>query len=132
MLAKSQPNLLDIGNDNDSDIYDGSNSLKSGTSTNTLNEDEIEREHKGKHKVKDIFHRIEDNRIDLCRSNYIYIYLYMCVCFINNAIFINDTILLLYMQPNPRRRSTLIAQWENLIAANKESIENNNENDSYF
>ncbi|KYN13780.1 Tetratricopeptide repeat protein 27 [Trachymyrmex cornetzi] len=50
MLAKSQPNLLDIGNDNDSDIYDGSSSLRSGTSTNTLNEDEIEREHKGKHK----------------------------------------------------------------------------------
>ncbi|XP_020279169.1 uncharacterized protein LOC109852427 isoform X2 [Pseudomyrmex gracilis] len=84
MLAKSQPNLLDIGNDNDSDIYDGSNSLKSGTSTNTLNEDEIERENKGKHK------------------------------------------------PNPRRRSTLIAQWENLIAAKKESVENNNENDNYF
>lgn len=51
MLAKSQPNLLDIGNDNDSDIYDGSNSLRSGTSTNTLNEDEIEKEIKGKHKV---------------------------------------------------------------------------------
>ncbi|XP_061936878.1 uncharacterized protein LOC107993008 isoform X5 [Apis cerana] len=50
MLAKSQPNLLDIGNDNDSDIYDGSNSLRSGTSTNTLNEDEIEKETKGKHK----------------------------------------------------------------------------------
>ncbi|XP_032672282.1 uncharacterized protein LOC116844609 isoform X2 [Odontomachus brunneus] len=83
MLAKSQPNLLDIGNDNDSDIYDGSSSLRSGTSTNTLNEDEIEREHKGKHK------------------------------------------------PNPRRRSTLIAQWENLIAAKKESVENN-ESDNYF
>lgn len=55
MLAKSQPNLLDIGNDNDSDIYDGSNSLRSGTSTNTLNEDEIEREHKGKHKVSNVF-----------------------------------------------------------------------------
>lgn len=79
MLAKSQPNLLDIGNDNDSDIYDGSSSLRSGASSNTLNEDEIEREHKGKHK------------------------------------------------PNPRRRNTLIAQWENLIAAKKESIENNNE-----
>lgn len=52
MLAKSQPNLLDIGNDNDSDIYDGSGSLRSGASTNTLNEDEIEREHKGKHKVR--------------------------------------------------------------------------------
>ncbi|KAL6422370.1 hypothetical protein ACFW04_010604 [Cataglyphis niger] len=84
MLAKSQPNLLDIGNDNDSDIYDGSNSLRSGASTNTLNEDEIEREHKGKHK------------------------------------------------PNPRRRNTLIAQWESLIAANRESLEKNNENDSYF
>ncbi|XP_014478339.1 PREDICTED: uncharacterized protein LOC106746331 isoform X2 [Dinoponera quadriceps] len=83
MLAKSQPNLLDIGNDNDSDIYDGSSSLRSGASTNTLNEDEVEREHKGKHK------------------------------------------------PNPRRRSTLIAQWENLIAAKKESVENN-ESDSYF
>ncbi|EFN88079.1 hypothetical protein EAI_03589 [Harpegnathos saltator] len=83
MLAKSQPNLLDIGNDNDSDIYDGSSSLRSGASTNTLNEDEIEREHKGKHK------------------------------------------------PNPRRRSTLIAQWENLIAAKKESVENS-ESDSYF
>ena len=54
MLAKSQPNLLDIGNDNDSDIYDGSSSLRSGTSTNTLNEDEIEREHKGKHKVGNV------------------------------------------------------------------------------
>ncbi|XP_018393577.1 PREDICTED: uncharacterized protein LOC108772536 [Cyphomyrmex costatus] len=84
MLAKSQPNLLDIGNDNDSDIYDGSSSLRSGTSTNTLNEDEIEREHKGKHK------------------------------------------------PNPRRRNTLIAQWENLIAAKREAIENNNEKDNYF
>ncbi|KAL6267050.1 hypothetical protein P5V15_000126 [Pogonomyrmex californicus] len=83
MLAKSQPNLLDIENDNDSDIYDGSSSLRSGASTNTLNEDEIEREHKGKHK------------------------------------------------PNPRRRNTLIAQWENLIAA-KRSMENNNEKDSYF
>ena len=51
MLAKSQPNLLDIGNDNDSDIYDGSSSLRSGTSTNTLNEDEVEKETKGKHKV---------------------------------------------------------------------------------
>lgn len=57
MLAKSQPNLLDIGNDNDSDIYDGSNSLRSGTSSNTLNEDEIEREHKGKHKVRYIVRR---------------------------------------------------------------------------
>lgn len=56
MLAKSQPNLLDIGNDNDSDIYDGSSSLRSGTSTNTLNEDEIEREHKGKHKVSNVSH----------------------------------------------------------------------------
>nr|XP_012233051.1 PREDICTED: uncharacterized protein LOC105678359 isoform X2 [Linepithema humile] len=84
MLAKSQPNLLDIGNDNDSDIYDGSSSLRSGASSNTLNEDEIEKEHKGKHK------------------------------------------------PNPRRRSTLIAQWENLIAAKKESIENNNENYNSF
>lgn len=84
MLAKSQPNLLDIGNDNDSDIYDGSGSLRSGASSNTLNEDEIERENKGKHK------------------------------------------------PNPRRRSTLIAQWENLIAAKKESTENNLENDNAF
>ncbi|XP_014603412.1 PREDICTED: uncharacterized protein LOC106786489 isoform X3 [Polistes canadensis] len=84
MLAKSQPNLLDIGNDNDSDIYDGTGSLRSGASSNTLNEDEIERESKGKHK------------------------------------------------PNPRRRSTLIAQWENLIAAKKESNENNHENDSVF
>ncbi|CAK9832557.1 hypothetical protein ANTRET_LOCUS9358 [Anthophora retusa] len=84
MLAKSQPNLLDIGNDNGSDIYDGSNSLRSGTSTNTLNEDEVEKETKGKHK------------------------------------------------PNPRRRSTLIAQWENLIAAKKESNDNNNENDLNF
>lgn len=58
MLAKSQPNLLDIGNDNDSDIYDGSGSLRSGTSTNTLNEDEIEREHKGKHKVINIYHNV--------------------------------------------------------------------------
>lgn len=57
MLAKSQPNLLDIGNDNDSDIYDGSNSLRSGASTNTLNEDEIEREHKGKHKVSIVSER---------------------------------------------------------------------------
>lgn len=55
MLAKSQPNLLDIGNDNDSDIYDGSSSLRSGTSTNTLNEDEVEREYKGKHKVRLFF-----------------------------------------------------------------------------
>ena len=52
MLAKSQPNLLDIGNDNDSDIYDGANSLRSGTSSNTLNEDEMERDNKRKHKVK--------------------------------------------------------------------------------
>ncbi|KAG7200312.1 hypothetical protein KM043_017776 [Ampulex compressa] len=84
MLAKSQPNLLDIGNDNDSDIYDGTNSLRSGTSTNTLNEDEIEKEIKSRHK------------------------------------------------PNPRRRSTLIAQWENLIAAKKESGENTNENNTTF
>ncbi|XP_076753093.1 mitotic spindle positioning protein meduse isoform X2 [Xylocopa sonorina] len=84
MLAKSQPNLLDIGNDNDSDIYDGSSSLRSGTSTNTLNEDEVEKEIKGKHK------------------------------------------------PNPRRRSTLIAQWENMIASKKESTDNNNENDLNF
>lgn len=48
MLAKSQPNLLDIESDNDSDIYDSSNSLRSGTSTNTLNEDEVEKEHKEK------------------------------------------------------------------------------------
>lgn len=84
MLAKSQPNLLDIGNDNDSDIYDGASSLRSGTSSNTLNEDEVERENKGKHK------------------------------------------------PNPRRRSTLIAQWENLIAAKRESNENHHENDLNF
>lgn len=51
MLAKSQPNLLDISNDNDSDIYDGANSLRSGTSSNTLDEDELERENKVKHKV---------------------------------------------------------------------------------
>lgn len=49
MLAKSQPNLLDI--DNDSDIYDGASSLRSGTSSNTLNEDEPEKENRGKHKV---------------------------------------------------------------------------------
>jgi len=61
MLAKSQPNLLDIGNDNDSDIYDGSNSLRSGASTNTLNEDEIEKEHKGKHKVSNVFMRLAIN-----------------------------------------------------------------------
>lgn len=84
MLAKSQPNLLDIGNDTDSDIYDGASSLRSGTSSNTLNEDEMERENKGKHK------------------------------------------------PNPRRRSTLIAQWENRIAAKKESYENNVENELNF
>lgn len=58
MLAKSQPNLLDIGNDNDSDIYDGSSSLRSGASTNTLNEDEIEKEHKGKHKVRRVVRAI--------------------------------------------------------------------------
>lgn len=52
MLAKSQPNLLDIGNDNDSDIYDGASSLRSGTSSNTLNDDEVEKENKGRHKVK--------------------------------------------------------------------------------
>lgn len=51
MLAKSQPNLADIGNDNDSDIYDGASSLRSGTSTNTLNDDEPEKENKGRHKV---------------------------------------------------------------------------------
>lgn len=84
MLAKSQPNLLDIGNDNDSDIYDGASSLRSGTSTNTLNEDEVERENKGKHK------------------------------------------------PNPRRRSTLIAQWENMIAAKRDSSENSNDNELNF
>lgn len=56
-FTKSQPNLLDIGNDNDSDIYDGSGSLRSATSSNTLNEDEIEREHKGKHQVRGIFPR---------------------------------------------------------------------------
>ncbi|XP_057328710.1 putative uncharacterized protein DDB_G0285119 isoform X1 [Microplitis mediator] len=84
MLAKSQPNLIEIGNDNDSDIYDGSNSLRSGTSSNTLNDDDSDRgeNRSGKHK------------------------------------------------PNPRRRSTLIAQWENLIAANKESLENGNENEN--
>ncbi|KAF7996832.1 hypothetical protein HCN44_002478 [Aphidius gifuensis] len=85
MLAKSQPNLLDLGNDNDSDIYDGSgSSLRSGTSTNTLNDDESDREAKGKHK------------------------------------------------PNPRRRSTLIAQWENLIAAKMESNENGQEIEHIF
>ncbi|XP_043475914.1 uncharacterized protein LOC122507324 isoform X2 [Leptopilina heterotoma] len=82
MLAKSQPNLLDIGNDNDSDIYDGASSLRSGTSSNTLNDDEVEKENKGRHK------------------------------------------------PNPRRRSTLIAQWESLIAAKKESTDNFNENNN--
>ena len=46
LLAKSQPNLADIGNDTDSDIYDGNSSLRSGTSTNTLNEDEPEKENK--------------------------------------------------------------------------------------
>lgn len=51
MLAKSQPNLLDISNDNDSDIYDGASSLRSGTSSTTLNEDEPEKEYRGKHKV---------------------------------------------------------------------------------
>ncbi|XP_008204146.1 uncharacterized protein LOC100116444 isoform X2 [Nasonia vitripennis] len=50
MLAKSQPNLADIGNDNDSDIYDGASSMRSGTSTNTLNDDEPEKENKGRHK----------------------------------------------------------------------------------
>ncbi|XP_058808372.1 uncharacterized protein LOC131673979 [Phymastichus coffea] len=50
MLAKSQPNLADLSNDNDSDIYDGANSLRSGTSTNTLNDDEPEKENKGRHK----------------------------------------------------------------------------------
>ncbi|XP_033207541.1 uncharacterized protein LOC117167061 isoform X2 [Belonocnema kinseyi] len=82
MLAKSQPNLLDIGNDTDSDIYDGASSLRSGTSTNTLNEDEVEKENKIRHK------------------------------------------------PNPRRRSTLIAQWENLIASKKETTDNCNENNN--
>ncbi|XP_066601020.1 uncharacterized protein mdu isoform X2 [Prorops nasuta] len=84
LLAKSQPNLLDIGNDNDFDIYDGASSLKSGTSSNTLNEDELEKDNKRKHK------------------------------------------------PNPRRRSTLIAQWENLIAARKESNGNSSESDNNF
>jgi len=56
MLAKSQPNLLDIESDNDSDIYDSSNSLRS-TSTNTLNEDEMEKEHKEKErKVSNIIY----------------------------------------------------------------------------
>lgn len=84
MLAKSQPNLLDIANDNDSDIYDGASSLRSGTSSNTLNDDEPERENRGKHKA------------------------------------------------NPRRRSALIAQWENIIAAKKETTENGNEVDGNF
>ncbi|XP_012257866.1 uncharacterized protein LOC105687084 isoform X2 [Athalia rosae] len=84
MLAKSQPNLLDIINDNDSDIYDGASSLRSGTSSNTLNEDEPEKENRGKHKA------------------------------------------------NPRRRSALIAQWENMIASKKEVTENGNEVDSSF
>ncbi|XP_046600364.1 uncharacterized protein LOC107217769 isoform X1 [Neodiprion lecontei] len=81
MLAKSQPNLLDIVNDSDSDIYDGTSSLRSGTSSNTLNEDEPEKEFKGKHKA------------------------------------------------NPRRRSALIAQWENIIASKKEVSENGSEID---
>ncbi|XP_063993936.1 uncharacterized protein LOC135171381 isoform X1 [Diachasmimorpha longicaudata] len=84
MLAKSQPNLLDIGNDNDSDIYDGSSLLRSGTSSNTLTDDESEKEYKGKHK------------------------------------------------PNPRRRSTLIAQWENLIAAKREATDNGQEIENTF
>lgn len=84
MLAKSQPNLLDIGNDNDSDIYDGSSSVKSGTSSNTLNDEESDNQQRKKHK------------------------------------------------PNPRRRSTMIAQWENLIAAKKESTENGHESEDNF
>ncbi|KAK0158610.1 hypothetical protein PV328_009588 [Microctonus aethiopoides] len=84
MLAKSQPNLLDIENDNDSDIYDGTNSLRSGTSSNTLNDDESDRELRGKHILK------------------------------------------------PRRRSTLIAQWENFISEKKKSTENNDENENHF
>ncbi|RLU20977.1 hypothetical protein DMN91_007593 [Ooceraea biroi] len=90
MLAKSQPNLLDIESDNDSDIYDSSNSLRSGTSTNTLNEDEVEREHKEKER--------KSNSTTTTR----------------------------------RRHCTLIARWENMIAANRESIKNNYENDNYF
>ncbi|XP_011310948.1 uncharacterized protein mdu isoform X2 [Fopius arisanus] len=84
MLAKSQPNLVDIGNDNDSDIYDSSGFPRSGTSSNTLTDDESEKEYKGKHK------------------------------------------------PNPRRRSTLIAQWENLIAAKRESTDNGHDIDNAF
>lgn len=92
MLAKSQPNLLDIESDNDSDIYDSSNSLRSATSTNTLNEDEAEKEHKEKGKER------KSNSTTTTR----------------------------------RRHSTLIARWENMIAANRESIKNNYENDNYF
>ncbi|XP_014227515.1 uncharacterized protein LOC106652872 isoform X2 [Trichogramma pretiosum] len=41
MLAKSQPNLADIGTDTDSDIYDGSaSSLRSGASSSNLTEDD--------------------------------------------------------------------------------------------
>lgn len=48
-----------------------------------------------------------------------------------NLFIIKFIIYIIYLQPNPRRRSTLIAQWENLIAAKKESVENN-ESDNYF
>lgn len=51
MLAKSQPNLADIGNDSGSDIYDSAGSMRSGTSTNTVNEDEPEKENRERHKV---------------------------------------------------------------------------------
>ncbi|CAB0035761.1 unnamed protein product [Trichogramma brassicae] len=40
MLAKSQPNLADIGTDTDSDIYDGTSSLRSGASSSNLTEDD--------------------------------------------------------------------------------------------
>lgn len=54
-----------------------------------------------------------------------------CNLFIIKFIIHMCNMFIIYLQPNPRRRSTLIAQWENLIAAKKESIENN-EGDNYF
>jgi hypothetical protein len=51
MFAKSQPNLIKITNDDDSEINESVGSLRSGTSTNNLNEDEPKKENKGKHKV---------------------------------------------------------------------------------
>ncbi|KAJ8686376.1 hypothetical protein QAD02_022170 [Eretmocerus hayati] len=51
MLAKSQPNLAELVNDNNSDIYESTSSMRSGTSTNCLNEDDTaERELVEKHK----------------------------------------------------------------------------------